>query len=161
MRYQRKHTMHKIGVEISSSNMIQLKPVHIYEKIVWQIYHYAHFQIHSTVVLWYTNIALFSTLRHLNQYLLWHFLPKQTSEILVKSIHYHLEQCFARSTVYIIWGHFQLRLAWKSAESTPKLCQLKIVLKWYGLKKKLFSEFSKVRSYSKQSIARFSSWKFI
>ena len=161
MRYQRKHTMHKIGVEISSSNMIQLKPVHIYEKIVWQIYHYAHFQIHSTVVLWYTNIALFSTLRHLNQYLLWHFLPKQTSEILVKSIHYHLEQCFARSTVYIIWGHFQLRLAWKSAESTPKLCQLKIVLKWYGLKKKLSSEFSKVRSYSKQSIAQFSSWKCI
>ena len=161
MRYQRKHTMHKIGVEISSSNMIQLKPVHIYEKIVWQIYHYAHFQIHSTVVLWYTNIALFNTLRHLNKYLLWHFLPKQTSEILVKSIHYHLEQCLARSRVYIIWEHFQLRLAWKSAESTPKLCQLKIVLKWYGLKKKLSSEFSKVRSYSKQSIARFSSWKCI
>ena len=89
----------------------------------------------NTVVLWYANIALFSTLRHLNQYLLWHFLPKQTSEILVKSIHYHLEQCFARSRVYIIWEHFQLRLAWKSAESTPKLCQLKIVLKWYGLKK--------------------------
>ena len=59
-------------------------------------------------------------------------------EMFSFKVHSFLSQCFARSSVGIFWWYFQLMLACKSAESTTRLCQLKIVqntfLKINGLK---------------------------
>ena len=42
-------------------------------------------------------------------------------------VHSFLKQSFTRSSIDIIWWYLQLRLAWKSAVGTTKLCQLKIM----------------------------------